>query len=361
MKIPSLKIGDLTASVPIVQGGMGVGISMSRLAAAVANCGGIGVISGVEPGFNFDGYYKDKIKTNLKALRHHIRKAKELAPKNIIGVNIMTAINNFEDMVKTAVEEKIDIIFSGAGLPLSLPKFVKDSNTKIAPIVSSGRVAKLICKQWDKKYQYLPDAIVLEGPKAGGHLGFSNEDLETENENKSSLTDMVKEVLESIKPFERKYNRKIPVIAAGGVHDGRDIARLLLAGASGVQMGTRFVATHECDASEAFKKAYIDAKKDDVVIIKSPVGMPGRAINNDFIRKVYENYENKEIKCIRCLKGCNPKSTPYCIADALINAQKGNFEKGFAFAGENVYRIKEITSVKALIEGLMKEIEEYEA
>ncbi|MFZ5966708.1 MAG: NAD(P)H-dependent flavin oxidoreductase [Bacillota bacterium] len=357
MNIPELKIGHLTAKIPIVQGGMGVGISLSRLAGAVANCGGVGVISAVEPGFNFENYSKDKFQANLDGLAYHIRKARELAPTGIIGVNIMTAINNFEDMVKVAVREKIDIIFSGAGLPMKLPELVKDSLTKIAPIVSSGKVAQLICKQWDRKHNYLPDAIVVEGPKAGGHLGFSPEELEHMED--FSLTRLVKEVLEAIKPFEEKYNRKIPIIAGGGIHNGYEIGEVLEAGASAVQMATRFVATHECDASDAFKQAYLDATEDDVMIIKSPVGMPGRAIKNDFIERVYNNQKPKGIKCINCLKPCNPKETLYCIADALINAQKGNLDKGFAFAGANVFKVDKIVSVKELMNELMDELRNY--
>lgn len=357
MNVPELKIGDLTAKVPIVQGGMGVGISLSSLAAAVANCGGIGVISGVEPGFDLENYYKDKFQANLDGLTYHIRRAKELAPKGIIGVNIMTALTNFEDMVKVSVKEKIDIIFSGAGMPMKLPGLVKGSLTKIAPIVSSGKVAQLICKQWDRKHNYLPDAIVVEGPEAGGHLGFSSEQLE--NIENFSLKNLVQEVLEAIKPFEEKYNRKIPIIAGGGLYDGGDIAEILKLGASGVQMATRFVATHECDATDPFKEAYLQAKEEDVAIIKSPVGMPGRAIRNAFIEKVYEQGKPQNIKCVNCLKPCNPKETLYCISDALINAQRGNLDKGFAFAGSKVHKINKIVSVKELIDELMNDLRKY--
>lgn len=354
MEIPKMKIGNLIAKVPIVQGGMGVGISLSSLAAAVANCGAIGVISGVEPGFNRKNYYLDKFQANIEGLTYHIRKAKKLAPKGIIGVNIMSALTNFEDMVKVAVKEKADIIFAGAGLPLKLPELVKNSMTKIAPIVSSGKVAHLICKQWDRKHNYLPDAIVVEGPEAGGHLGFSHEQLE--NKENFSLKKLVNDVLEVIKPFEEKYNQKIPIIAGGGIHDGNDIADILKAGASGVQMATRFVATYECDAAEEFKQAYIESTKDDIMIIKSPVGMPGRAIRNSFLENMYENKDKQNIKCINCLKPCNPKETLYCIANALINAQKGNLSKGFAFAGAKVWKIDKLTSVKELIDELMNEL-----
>lgn len=349
--IPKLIIGDLVANVPIVQGGMGIGISLSSLASAVANCGAIGVISGVEPGFYLPYYSSDKPKANIDGLTYHIRRAKELSPKGIIGVNIMTALNNFEDMVMVAVKEKIDIIFSGAGLPMKLPELVKDSVTKIAPIVSSGKVAELICRQWDRKHNYLPDAIVVEGPEAGGHLGFSHEQL-SDSKN-FSLKNLVLDVLEAIKPFEEKYLKKIPVIAGGGLFDAKDIGEILNVGASGVQISTRFVTTPECDASEAFKQAYIDASEEDVIIIKSPVGMPGRAIKNSFIERVYNNDKPKGIKCINCLKPCNPKESLYCIADALIQAQRGNLDNGFAFAGSNVHKITQLQSVKELIDEWM--------
>lgn len=349
--IPKLKIGDLVASVPIVQGGMGVGISLSSLASAVANCGAIGVISGVEPGFYLPNYNSDKVQANIDGLTYHIRKARELSPEGIIGVNIMTALSNFEDMVTVAVKEKIDIIFSGAGLPMKLPELVKDSVTKIAPIVSSGKVAELICRQWDRKHNYLPDAIVVEGPEAGGHLGFSHEQLS--DIKNFSLSKLVAEVLEAIKPFEEKYAKKVPIIAGGGLHDAKDIGEILESGASGVQISTRFVATPECDAAEAFKQAYIDALEDDVMIIQSPVGMPGRAIKNSFIERVYNNDKPKGIKCINCLKPCNPKETLYCIADALIQAQKGNLEQGFAFAGAKVHKITKLQSVRELIDEWM--------
>jgi nitronate monooxygenase len=358
LNIPELKIGDLVAKLPIIQGGMGVGISLSGLASAVANCGGIGVISGVETGFNQPNYLKDKANENAKALKYHIQRARELSPAGIIGVNIMVALNNFKDMVKEAVRENIDIIFSGAGLPLELPSLVENSKTKIVPIVSSAKAAQTICRYWDKKNNYCPDAIVVEGSDAGGHLGFSEEDLQPEN--RRPLIELVKDVLNTIKVFEEKYLKKIPVIAAGGVFTGADIGELLNAGASGVQLGSRFVATYECDASQEFKDAYLQASKEDIGIIKSPVGMLGRAIKNKFLEAVSKG-ERTPPKCVyHCLKPCNPRKAPYCIADALINAQKGHLEKGFAFAGSNVYRINKIVSVKELMEELVQGIIEYQ-
>lgn len=356
MNLPKLKVGNLIAKVPIVQGGMGVGVSLSNLAGTVAKNGGIGVISGVEIGFNEPDYFSNKKGANIRALKKHIKKAKEISQGGIIGVNLMTVLNNFEELVKESIKSKIDIIFSGAGLPLNLPKFAKDSNTKIAPIVSSGKAAKIICKNWDRKYNVIPDAIVVEGPKAGGHLGFKKSDLDLEE---NILINIVNSVLESIKPFEKKYNKSIPIIAGGGIYSGEDIAKLIQSGASGVQIGTRFIATNECDASNEFKEQIIKSTKNDIKLIKSPVGMIGRAVNNNFLEEV--SLESRHPKgCIsNCLKPCKPNKAPYCIADALINAQKGNLKDGFAFAGANAYKVNEITSVKSLIDELISDTNKY--
>lgn len=356
MNIPSLKIDDLIARIPIVQGGMGVGISLSSLAGAVALNGGIGVISGVEIGFKEPDFYKNKIGANLRALKYHIEEAKRISKGGIIGVNIMVAVNNFEDYVKEAVHAKADIIFSGAGLPLSLPKLTMGSSTKIAPIVSSGRTAKIICKTWDKKFNVIPDAIVVEGPLAGGHLGYKKEDLLN---NAFSLENILQDVIEAIKPFQEKYQKNIPIIAGGGIYKGEQIANLLKLGASAVQIGSLFVTTHECDASESFKKAYIDAKEEDIEIILSPVGMPGRAIHNHFLDEVAKGNKKPANCTVNCLKPCVPSEAPYCIANSLINAEKGNFNSGYAFAGANAYRATEITSVKEVIDKLMLETTNY--
>lgn len=352
MNLPTLKIGNLIAKVPIVQGGMGVGISLSSLAGNVALNGGIGVLSGVDIGFDQPDYYKDKREANLRALKYHIKKAKEISNNGIIGINIMTVLNNFEEMVKEAVEEKIDIIFSGAGLPLNLPSLTKDSETKIVPIVSSDRAISLICKTWDKRYGVAPDAVVVEGPLAGGHLGFTKEDL---NNPDKRLDKLVLEVIDAVKPYEEKYNKEIPIIAAGGIFNGEDIARLFKLGAKGVQLGSRFAATKECDASHGFKESYISSKQEDIGFIQSPVGLIGRAIKNDFLKEV-ELGNKKPIKCVvNCLRPCDPKEAPYCIANALINAQRGNLNSGFVFAGANAYKIEKIVSVKELIDELVSE------
>ena len=347
-----LKIGDLTAELPIIQGGMGIGISLSGLASAVANEGGIGVIATAGIGMNEPDFSTNFLEANIRALRKEIRRARELT-KGIIGVNIMVALSNFADMARTAIEEGIDIIFSGAGLPLNLPQFVDSTiKTKLVPIVSSGRAAGIIAKKWSKKYNRLPDAVVVEGPLAGGHLGFTEQTI---CDPEYSLEKLVSEVIQVLKPFEERYEKRIPVIAAGGIYTGEDIFRFFKLGASAVQMATRFVTTYECDTSEKFKQTYLDSRKEDIVVIKSPVGMPGRAIRNAFLDEVSQG-KRKPFKCpYHCIITCDYKKSPYCIAFALINAKKGNFSHGFAFAGENAHRAKEIISVKELIETLIEE------
>ena len=357
MHIPKLRIGNLLASVPIVQGGMGVGISLSRLAGAVARAGGVGVISGVEVGYNWPTYASGKAAANREALLWHLQQARGLAPQGIIGVNIMVALTNYEEVVATAIEGGADIIFSGAGLPLSLPALVKDSEVRIAPIISSAKAAVLITKQWLKKHGRLPDAIVIEGPLAGGHLGFSREQLE-DTTGMYSLETILSEVIASLKELLGEGYGQVPLIAGGGVWTGADIARLLKQGASGVQMSTRFVATEECDAPEEFKQAYLDAMAEDVAIIDSPVGMPGRAIINEFMAAAKRGDKQPDWCVANCLKPCNPAKTPYCIASALVNAASGNLSEGFAFCGAHVHRLKEITTVDFLMKELMDELVE---
>ena len=345
----TLTIGDLKARIPIIQGGMGVGISLSGLASAVANEGGIGVISAAGLGL----LYKKLSPSNYTeagnlGLAEEIRKAREKA-KGIIGVNVMVALSDFAELVKTSIAEKVDIIFSGAGLPLDLPSFLKkDSVTKLVPIVSSARAVRIICEKWKNNYDYLPDAVVLEGPKAGGHLGYKENQLEDQH---FSLEELLPQVVEEVSHFEQKYDKKIPVIAAGGIYTGEDIKRMIDLGASGVQLGTRFVTTTECDASEAF----IQAEEKDIEIIKSPVGMPGRAIHCSFLEKVKAGIKQPKACPFNCIKTCDISRSPYCIVTALYNAFKGNFENGYAFAGSNAWRANKITSVRETITELMNE------
>ncbi len=354
MKLPSLDIGNLKIKYPIVLGAMGVGVSRSGLAAAVTNAGGLGVISGVNLGFNEPDFLTNPLEANLRALRNEIRKAKEMTKDGIIGINFMVAMNTYAEHVKEAVKEGIDFIVSGAGIPSDLPALVKGSSTKIAPIISSSKAAGLIAKLWDRNHSIAPDAMVLEGVKAGGHLGFKPKDILDENYDVFSTISEIKKIL---KPYEEKYNKKIPLIVAGGIFTGSDIKEVLEAGGDGVQMATKFVATAECDASDAFKKAYINATLGDVEIIISPVGLPGRAIHNPFLERVSANDRPKIVKCVNCLKTCTPATTPFCISQALVNAVNGNTDEGLIFSGENVYKVKEMSTVPKIFEELIKEAE----
>lgn len=352
INMKDLIIGDLKAKLPIIQGGMGVGISLSGLAGAVANQGGIGVIATAGIGMHEKDYARDFRKANNRALIDQIRDAR-CRSNGIIGVNIMVALSNFADMVKTAIDEKIDVIFSGAGLPLSLPEFLKGSKrTKLVPIVSSGKAARIIARKWLSDYNYVPDAFVVEGPKAGGHLGFKPEQIDNPD---FALENLVTDVINEVRPIAEEQGKAIPVIAAGGIYNGQDIRKIIELGADGVQMGTRFVPTVECDASEAFKKSYIDAKQEDIGIIKSPVGLPGRAIINEFLLNTMAG-KKKPYSCpYHCIMTCQYKDSPYCIALALMNAKEGDFEHGFAFAGQNAYQAESIVSVKDMVDTLNTE------
>ena len=350
MELSSLIIGDLVAKVPIIQGGMGVGVSLSSLAGAVAREGAIGVISAAQPGYLEDDFSSNPLAANLRSLGNHIKKAKEISNNGIIGVNIMCASKDYEEYVKCAIDNGADLIISGAGLPTDLPKLVEGSNIKIAPIVSPPKSASVILKMWDRRYGRAADMVVIEGPKAGGHLGFSNESLE-EYESKDYDKEVL-EIIEIVKEYENKYNKKIPVVFAGGVFDRKDIDHYISLGCSGVQMATRFVATEECDADINFKMAYINSKKEDIVIVKSPVGLPGRAISNKFM-KDRKLINEKITKCYKCLKKCNMADIPYCITGALVRAVKGDIDNSLVFCGENAYRLNKIITVKELIKELI--------
>lgn len=352
MNINPLNIGDISLRLPIIQGGMGIGVSLSNLAAAVTNAGGLGVISSAQIGFKEKTFFNDPISTNLKALKKEIQLAKSKCNNGPIGVNIMVATKEYNKYVKAAIESGADIIISGAGLPTTLPELIKNTSVKIAPIVSSLKAAKVLLKLWDKHYKTTADMIIIEGPKAGGHLGFSTNDL---NMTSDEFDKSILNIIDKVNNYSQKYSKEIPVIIAGGVFDGKDIAKYINLGAKGVQIATRFVVTEECDASEEFKNAYIKAKKEDVVIVKSPVGMTGRAIMNSFIKKTQEN-KIKVDKCFNCLSVCNPKETPYCITKALINSVNGNINNGLIFCGENVYRLNKMTTVKEIFDELEFEI-----
>jgi nitronate monooxygenase len=347
--IQPLHIGNLIINPPIIQGGMGVRVSMAGLASAVANEGCAGIIASVGLG-DFESAPKNKfVETINDALRHEIRKARSLT-NGIIGVNVMVVLSNYEELINVCVEEEVDLIICGSGLPLDLPKLVKGKDIKLIPIVSSVRALNIIYRKWKQNYNKVPDAVIVEGPLAGGHLGFGFDDIV--NEKTSTLEQLVQELVE----YTANLEEKIPIIAAGGIFDGNDIARFLKLGASGVQMATRFVCTDECDVDENFKKAYLTSQKEDITIIKSPVGLPGRVIKNEFTKRTMKG-ETIPFRCPHhCLRTCDPRTAPYCIAKVLGDASKGFFEEAFVFAGANAYRCNEIVPVKVLINQLKEEL-----
>ncbi len=350
------KIGDLTVKYPIIQGGMGVAISLSGLASAVANQGGIGVISAVSIGMTEPDYGKNIRESNKIALKREIIKARSMTD-GVLGVNIMLAVTDSEDLMNLAVDQGIDVIFMGAGLPLKMPvnilsKGFQNIKTKFVPKVSSAKAIKLILKYWSEKYKYVPDAFVVEGPLAGGHLGFKPNELVG---NEAKLSTIIEDCVKEVKPYIEKYAKEIPVIAAGGIYSGRDIYEIMQHGASAVKMGTRFVTSHECDAALEFKESYINCQKEDIVIINSPVGLPGRVIQNDFVKRM-QNGEVKPFKCSwQCLRTCDFRNIQYCIAETLFNSARGIMAEGFAFAGANAYKASKLQSVKEIFDELISE------
>jgi nitronate monooxygenase len=352
----SFQIGDLKVKLPIIQGGMGVAISLSGLASAVANEGGIGVISAAAIGMREPDYIKNFREANKRALRKEIQRARSLT-KGVIGVNIMMALTDHEELIKVAIEEKIDLIIMGAGLPLKIPAVIaeaglKDHNTKLAVKVSSGKAARLIFQYWANKYNIIPDAVVVEGPLAGGHLGFKKEEL---TGNVVPLRKLIEDTVIEVSKFEKQFNKEVPVIAAGGIYNGKDMYDIMQAGAKAVKLGTRFVTTYECDADIAFKESYISARFEDITIINSPVGLPGRVVRNDFVDQILDG-KTKPFKCVwNCLITCNFKEAPYCIAQVLNNASQGKMAEGFAFAGQNAYRATKIEHVSDVINDLLSE------
>ncbi|PFD31228.1 NAD(P)H-dependent flavin oxidoreductase [Bacillus thuringiensis] len=313
LNFPQLKIGHMMPKVPILQGGMGVGISLSKLASAVANAGGIGIISGT--GISID------------EMRMHIRKAKEkIRNTGYIGVNVLFAMNDFAEKMKAAIEEKVDFIISGAGISRDMYTWGKNAGIPVISIVSSAKLAKL-------SERLGAAAVVVEGHEAGGHLGTER-----------PLFDILPEVVAAV---------EIPVIAAGGIMTGKDIARALKMGASGVQMGTRFVASNECDAPLSFKEKYINARLEDTILVKTTVGLQGRAVKNNFTKLIADNNKKIKIKkCINCLKNCSYR---FCTLDSLINSMDGDCENGLVFAGARVNEVKEILPVQTIINNIMME------
>lgn len=387
-----LKIGDRNLLYPIIQGGMGVGISLSSLAAHVAGNGGMGIISTAQIGFREKDFNQNPIIANLRAIKTELQKARDLAKQvfensklrlkftdmlkdytPFIGFNIMVATNKYSDYVIEAVKAGADIIISGAGLPIDLPELVEEGmafgdnekRTCIAPIVSSRKSAKVILKMWDRKYKTTADAVVIEGPLAGGHLGFSYEELHnlgadtmaSRNYKRDEYDAEIKEIIEEVRIYEEKFKKKIPVFMAGGIYTVEDIAHAMNLGADGVQMGTRFVTTYECDAPDDYKEAYINAKEEDIVITKSPVGMPGRAIRNDFLDRLKAGPIPVR-HCHNCLSlsVCDRKTIPYCITDALCCAANADESNALLFCGSNAYRANKLEHVEDIMHELTEDM-----
>ena len=346
----NLKIGDKLTKVPLIQGGMGVGISLGRLAGSVAKEGGIGIISTAQIGYREPDFDRNPAAANLAAIEKEMRKAREISPDGIIGYNVMTALREHAAHVKAAVKAGADIIISGAGLPTDLPALTAGSRTKIAPIVSTDKSANVILKYWDRKYKRTADLVVIEGPEAGGHLGFKKE--EVENYSQEIYAEEIRKIIGTVKAYSEKYGAEIPVVVAGGIYDSLDVKRTLALGADGVQVATRFVTTEECDADIRYKEAYINAAKEDIKIVKSPVGMPGRAIMNQLMARVMGGEKVPHTPCHGCLAKCDPADIPYCITDGLINAVKGNIENGLLFCGAKAYRAEKIETVKDVFQAL---------
>ena len=370
-----LVIGDLKIEKPVIQGGMGVGISLHRLAGAVAKAGGMGIISTAQIGFREPDFKTNFVEANLRAIRNEFKKAREIAPEGAIGFNIMVATKHYDMWVKEAVKAGADAIISGAGLPVSLPEYAEAAyeemkamgkkflrRTKLAPIVSTAKAAMVICKMWDRKYHRVPDFVVVEGPLAGGHLGFTKEqlaqfgadstDVETSYD-QAAYDEEVKAIMKVVKGYEDKYETHIPVVTAGGIYTHEDVKHQFELGAEGVQVATRFVTTRECDAPDAYKQTYIEASKEDIVITQSPVGMPGRAILNPFLKKIKEGERSAIKSCFQCLEHCDIKTIPYCITRALVNAAEGDEDAALLFCGSNAFRSDRIETVEEVMNALL--------
>ncbi len=360
MELKPLKIGKHTIKYPIFQGGMGVGISWDRLAGSVSKEGGLGIISAVGT-----GYYKNKAFIekaindrpyetinfySKRALIEIFKNARKICGNAPLGCNVLYAINDYGRVVRDACEAGADIIVTGAGLPTNMPEFTKDfPDVALIPIVSSAKALKIICKRWTQRYNKIPDAVIVEGPLSGGHQGFTYEQCFMEEYQLENLIAPIKEEIKKWGDF--------PLIAAGGIWDHNDIIKMLKLGADGVQMGTRFIGTFECDAHDNFKKVLINAKKEDILLLKSPVGYPARGVRTKLIELV-EKREGPSIKCISncvapCQRGKEAKEVGYCIADRLSDAYEGNLDTGLYFTGSNGYRIDRLISVKELMRKLV--------
>jgi len=362
MSLPALKIGKHEIKVPIIQGGMGVGISWDKLAGSVSAEGGLGVISSVGTGYYQNKEFAEKLSFgrpfgsdnfySKAALCEIVKNARKICGNAPLGMNVLYAINDYGRVVRDSCEAGADIIITGAGLPTNMPEFTEDfPDVALVPIVSSAKALRILNKRWEGRYKRIPDAVIVEGPLSGGHQGVQFEDCYKEE---YQLENLIPEVIEEAKKWGN-----IPVIAAGGIWDSRDIKKFMAMGADGVQMGTRFIATHECDAPQVFKDILINAKEEDIVLLKSPVGYPARGVRTQLLELV-EAKTAPEVKCISncvapCHQGVEAKAVGYCIADRLADAALGDAKLGLYFSGSNGYRVESIVSVKELMKELSQD------
>ncbi len=345
-----VKIGNKTMDIPIVQGGMGIGISLGELAGAVAREGGMGTISILNIGYGEDDFVDNDLEANIRAFHKELAKAREISEgKGIIAVNMMSVITDYDELEEVVLNSDADALVVGAGLALNLPKN-NVNNKLLAPIVSSKRALELIVRSWVRRYDTMPDFVIVEGPAAGGHLGFSREELE--NYKPGDFDKEVEEIAEYLKSLEAEHG-KVPFFVAGGVLTGEDLRKYQAMGAAGIQMGTRFLASEESGASPEMKEMIVNASADDLIIIDSPAGIPGRAINNEFLKRV-ERERVIPKKCYLCLKSCRPATTPFCINEALINSAIGKVDEGLVFCGSRVDEMKDIKSVKEIIQEVLE-------
>lgn len=377
MERKPLKMGNIVAKIPLIQGGMGIGISLGSLAGAVAKEGGIGIISAAQIGYREPDFDTNTKEANLRAIKTEYDRARSIAPEGVIGFNIMVAMRHYDEYVRAAIQAGADLIISGAGVPTDLPRIAGDADVKLAPIVSTVKSANLILKYWDKKYGRIPDLLVIEGPKAGGHLGFTGEQLarygfgenspveeqaqaeqvqeQAQAEAEASYDGEIRAIMEAVRKFGEEHGQRIPVAVAGGISDRAQADHAFSLGADAIQVATRFVTTQECDADPRYKEAYLQAEESDIAIVKSPVGMPGRAIVNPFMKRVMAGEKIPHSPCHGCLHKCNPAEIPYCITDALVNAAKGEVDDALLFCGAYAYRAKRLETVKEVIASLLPE------
>ncbi len=349
-----IKIRHKTLDIPLIQGGMGIGVSLGNLAGHIMKEGGLGVISAAQPGYRELDFKQNTIEANLRALAQEVKIARAIAEgKGLLGVNIMVAAEHYDVYTKAISQMDIDVIISGAGLPLELPTLSLNPEIALAPIVSSAKAMVLLTKRWISRANRLPDVVIIEGPLAGGHLGFSWDQLN--NNTFPSLESILNDVLIALK----ENNWDIPVFVAGGIYTKEDIEKFIKLGATGVQMATRFITTFECDADIKFKEYFLQAKESDIRYVISPSGYPGRALDNPLVTQLMNDQKIKVKHCYNCLKPCNPATTPYCITEALIQAVKGNIIEGLVFTGTNGYRNNKIVHVSELIDELFPSKEIY--